>query len=659
MSPVGKPSSVSRRVISAVLPDHWRRSTLRILLAGIDSVGMVLAWVLTSKLLGYAIGPFEVTFIAIIVGLRVSALWALGAYRQVLRYVGIRALLEVIAGLMLGTLAMAFTCAVIDRPTPAFVILEAFLVLMFSLGIRLAARVWFEWAAGQGATRTLIFGAGGLGEATCRAMRRGGVMAPVAFVDDHPAKHGAVIHGKPIAGGLSDLAAIAKRFRAEVLVLAVNHLERRRLREIFAAAMGAGLRVIKVTGVDDMVSGRGELSFDDLALEDLLQRPRRNLDEAPVRDMLQGKTVLVTGAGGSIGSELCRQVAGFRARRLILVDSSEPALYRIGREIADRFPEVGIREALLDVRLDGAIARILADERPDIVVHAAAYKHVPLVEDNPCQAVLNNVGGFLAVVEGCVALDIPRLILISTDKAVRPTNVMGASKRVCELILQSHPRRTSRMGAVRFGNVLGSSGSVVPRFLEQIRSGGPVTVTHPDITRFFMLIPEAVELVLQAGSVAEHGEIFILDMGEPVRIADMARHLIHLTGHVPGRDIDIVFTGLRPGEKLFEELLIDESERSSAIEGITIGKSVGRPWMEVGPLVKDLLESCRRADLPAFAAILQRLVPEWTPSPMARGAPGQDQAGDGASSGSFHPVPAPGYVERPRPIVEGRETRSP
>lgn len=363
-----------------------------------------------------------------------------------------------------------------------------------------------------------------------------------------------------------------------------------------------------------MFGGSGRLDLQDLALEDLLPRPSRSLDPEPVRTMLAGRTIMITGAGGTIGSELCRQVAAGGAQRLVVLDHSEFNLYQIHQQLREQHAGLLVTPVLMNLSNRNAIERILTEHRPAVVFHAAAYKHVPLVEENPCEAVLNNVVGFRNLLEACDAVGVERLVQISTDKAIRPTNVMGATKRMCELLLQNYPAQRTRLCAVRFGNVLGSSGSVVPRFLEQIAAGGPVSVTHHEVTRYFMLIPEAVALVLQAGALAEHGEIFILDMGAPVKIVDLARQLIFMSGHQPDRDIRIVFTGLRPGEKLYEELLIDDTERRTAVSGITIAHAASCSYPALASGVQRVLQAADARDAATMIIEIKHLIPEWTVS---------------------------------------------
>jgi FlaA1/EpsC-like NDP-sugar epimerase len=353
--------------------------------------------------------------------------------------------------------------------------------------------------------------------------------------------------------------------------------------------MDLGLQVKVVQGLS--ANNRQHIQLQDLALEDLLRRPPRRLDPKPVRLQLEGKIILVTGAGGSIGSELCQQIANVGVRQLVLIDHSEFNLYNIDKILRSLYPDILVTPILATLLDENIIDHTLRQYQPEVVFHAAAYKHVPMVEENPFLGMSNNLGGYNNLLRSCIANEVAQVITISTDKAIRPTNIMGASKRICEVLMQSIDSGKTRLCAVRFGNVLGSSGSVIPHFLEQIKRGGPVTVTHPDITRYFMLLPEAVELVLQAGAVANHGEILILDMGEPVRIVNLARQLIYMTGHTPDKDIHINFTGLRPGEKIKEELLLDDVENSTTIEGVTVARRTSRERVQIVDLVTKLLQA--------------------------------------------------------------------
>lgn len=594
-----------------------RRRFIQAFWVVMDCALMVGAAALAAGLLQMPVDRLGLSIMALILVVRLVIFIRQGMYRAVLRYSGIHTLVVASIGVAVGTavgVAAAFflkldNTAGLGR---AFLVLEGLISLVVCGGLRMAVRMMLEHAGRSEGQRVLVYGAGNLGEMTMRDLLRTANFQPLGFIDDDQHLRGALIHGKPVFGGLKDFGGICLRHKPDLVVLAVADLPVEITRSVFHACMERNVRLVVVRGGTAGVVGSGRIDLKDLALEDLLPRPSRKLDPAPVRAMVAGQIILVTGAGGSIGSELCRQIAANGAQKLILLDHSEYNLYTIHQQLTERHPGLPVVAVLKNLSHREAIERLLKEHRPSVVFHAAAYKHVPLVEENPCQGVINNIAGFRNLLEACDAAGVARLVQISTDKAVRPTNVMGATKRVCELLLQNFPSTTTRLCAVRFGNVLGSSGSVVPRFLEQIAAGGPVTITHPDITRYFMLIPEAVALVLQAGALAEHGEIFILDMGAPVKIADMARQLIFMSGHQPDRDIRLTFTGLRPGEKLYEELLMDDSERRTAVEGITIAHASACSYPAIAGGVQRLLMAAEQRDLKGLVTELQALVPEWT-----------------------------------------------
>ena len=580
----------------------------------IDLGALLVANGLTAAIL--QVPPMWSSWITLVVMLavRMAVFWSYGLYRAMVRYTGTHALVVLALGTVLGTgAAMGFDSLIGNHQYGlAFLAIEAILALFLCGGIRLGTRLALEWSPNRAKQRVLIFGAGSLGELVHREMTRLGTFRIVGFLDDDPAKLGAAIHGASVYGGTDALAEVVARTKPDLLVVGILHLPPAAVRELFSACMDLKLRVMIAKGFTSAFSQDFHPELRNLALEDLLSRPSRNLDPAPVQRALHGKRVLVTGAGGSIGSELCHQIAATNPELLVLLDHSEFNLYTIDLAIREKFPYLKIEAVMDNLQSRDELGRLFARHQPNVVFHAAAYKHVPLVEDNPARGVLNNVLGFRNLLETADAHGVERLVLISTDKAVRPTNVMGATKRVCELLLQNFPAKSAKLCAVRFGNVLGSSGSVMPRFLDQIAKGGPVTVTHPEITRFFMLIPEAVSLVLQSGSMADHGEIFILDMGEPVKIADMARQLIFMTGHRPDEDIKIAYTGLRPGEKLYEELIIDDKEGGTNVDGILIAKPSPIPWPELAERVDRLVDACRNGDRRGVAVSLKEIVPEWT-----------------------------------------------
>jgi FlaA1/EpsC-like NDP-sugar epimerase len=408
---------------------------------------------------------------------------------------------------------------------------------------------------------------------------------------------------------------LVEREGPDLLLVAISHLAPHRLQEVLRICMNCDLPVKIIRDAVGVYDRLGLPAFEDIGLEDLLRRPRRNHDIGPVREIIDGKVVMVTGAGGSIGTEICRQLAKLAPAKLVLVDHSEPGLYQVTTELTDRFPEQPVLPLLMDCSDQAAVERAMLANGVQVVYHAAAYKHVPLVEENPTAGIRNNLRAAFSVAQAADCARVELMVLISSDKAVRPSNIMGATKRVCELLIQNMPTTHTRMCGVRFGNVLGSSGSVVPRLLSQIQRGGPVTVTHPDVTRFFMLIDEAVALVLQAGARARAGELCILDMGEPVRIDALARQLIFLSGSVPDKNISVVYTGLRPGEKVHEEVLHEEMERRIEIEGITIARGTVILWERLQFRLEALLEAAEEEDLNAVVINLKALVPDWQPSP--------------------------------------------
>ena len=505
--------------------------------------------------------------LAVVIPVQGLVLYAFGLYRGLWRFASVSDLKRIL--IACGVAALATPAALVMaqqlRMVPRSVfLLDPLLLVMLMGGVRFAYRAWkdghfFLRRTGAG-TPVLIVGAGETAMRLIKELETSQVWRVVGFVDAGRAQTGRQLAGVPILGGIEAIGAHAQRSDARHAIIAMpgaSVAERRRATELAATA---GLSVMTVPSLDDLLTGRVAISaIRKVELEDLLGRDRIELDEAGLHGLLNDRTVLVTGAGGSIGAELCRQIARFGPRKLVFLEQSEFALYSIEQEFVGR----PINCVVGDVRDAARMAAVFAEHRPDVVFHAAAYKHVPLMEcANAWEAVRNNVQGTLNVARAAIESGTGEFVLISTDKAVNPTNVMGASKRLAEVVCQAlqAQRPATRFVMVRFGNVLGSSGSVIPLFRQQIARGGPVTVTHPDIIRYFMLIPEAAQLVLQAGLIASRqqagGEIFVLDMGEPVKIVDLARDMIRLSGFTED-DIRIEFTGLRPGEKLYEELLAD------------------------------------------------------------------------------------------------------
>lgn len=488
-----------------------------------------------------------------------------GLYQGLWRFASIADLQHLLSAVFVGALLTTTVVAIFKVPLipRSVLVLHPLLLAVIMGGTRFAYRSWKEHRLyGPAKLRgqpVLIIGAGEAADSLLREIHRSGQWYAVAIIDDNPGRAGRRLRGLPILSPIENIGSVAENLGAKHAIIAMptaRPAQRRRATELASAA---GLTVLTVPSYDDLLSGRLSVSsIRKVELEDLLGREAVSLDDNGVHDLLGGNVVLVTGAGGSIGSELCRQIARFKPSRLVLVDSSEFALYSIGEELSTSHPSMDCRSWAADVRDQERIAEIFAGEQPVVVFHAAAYKHVPLMESvNAWQAVRTNALGTLTVARAAQEAQVRKFVLISTDKAVNPTNVMGATKRLAErLCLAVNNCGATRFVIVRFGNVLGSNGSVIPKFREQIAQGGPVTVTHPDIVRYFMTIPEAAQLVLQAGLMGQGGEIFVLEMGDPVKIVDLARDMIRLSGFSED-EVTIKFTGLRPGEKLYEELLAD------------------------------------------------------------------------------------------------------
>jgi FlaA1/EpsC-like NDP-sugar epimerase len=542
-------------------------------------------------------------------------------YSGILRYTSTDTALAVLKSVLWAVLLSCLVLFLLYRlhrvPRSVFVIygMEALLLIG---GIRLVFRFPLRRKPGQNATRVLLYGAGDTGELVLRGLRASFrfAYAPVGMIDDDPSKHGKQIHGVRIFGGVEALSGILERNRVDEVWVAVHKLAGERLRKVYEVSRARGVRVKILPRLESALLATDLDSFQEPDIADLLRRPSRSLNREQMRSWLRGRRVLITGAGGSVGSELARQVGRLGPEALALCDNCECNLFHIHRELA-ALNGKGLEEPyLVDIRDAPGVERMFRETRPEIVFHAAAYKHVPLVELNPCEGVVTNVQGLCHVALAARAHGARELVFISTDKAVRPVSVMGATKRLGEIVIQLlNKEGGTRFCGVRFGNVLGSSGSVVPIFKEQIRHGGPLTVTHPDMTRYFMLTSEAVELVIQAGSLGKGGEIFVLDMGQPVRIADMAQELIRLMGKEPQRDIQIEFTGTRPGEKIHEELLIDSDDSRTSCPDVWIDGAAppDLEWPALAERLGALFEASRNGDRATALAILSELVTTFEP----------------------------------------------
>ncbi|WP_097460162.1 polysaccharide biosynthesis protein [Mangrovitalea sediminis] len=561
------------------------------------------------------------------VAITIFAFIRLGLYRAIIRYLSNQAVMSVIAAVGFSTLslmALGFLLHVfVPRSVP---IIYFAIALIFTGGSRILVRSWVFLINQKPKGKILIYGAGETGRQLASALANGGEFQAVGFVDDDDAKHGSIINGLKVYAP-SQIARLIEKKGIHRVLLALGNAPHAQRSQILHFLEPLGIAVQTVPDFAEILAGKARISeVRDLDVEDLLGRDPVVPDTDLLQSSIAGKTVMVTGAGGSIGSELCRQIVRQRPKVLVLLELSEYGLYALEREmlalLAAESLDVEIRPILGSVQKEHRLEVIMRTFKIDTVYHAAAYKHVPMVEHNVVEGVRNNVFGTWYAAEAAIRAGVKTFVLISTDKAVRPTNVMGASKRMAELVLQGLALRQdkTRFCMVRFGNVLGSSGSVVPLFREQIRQGGPVTVTHPDIYRFFMTIPEAAQLVIQASSIAKGGEVFVLDMGQHVRISELAQKMIRLMGYEvkdsehPDGDIEIVYTGLRPGEKLYEELLIGNDPQGTEHPRIMKARERYMEWDDIAGLLKELDGACHVFDCEQVRALLLAAPTDFSPS---------------------------------------------
>jgi len=572
-----------------------------------------------------ALTPSAWAAFALTLPLTLALFVKLGFYRAVVRYISARAFRVIGVGVAVSAVAMLAISQALDLWLPRSVpFLYALLALVSVGAIRFVMRGIYRSHNGRGRPNVLIYGAGDSGRQLFHSLHHSREYRPVGFIDDDPALHNAVIGGLSVFAP-QDIAHLIAELQVQVVLLAVPSASRARRAELIGFLEPFPVRVQTIPGLLDLISGKATVGeIRAVSVEDVLGRdpvpPRPDLMAANIA----GKSVLVSGAGGSIGGELCRQILGQCPARLVLVDIGEYALYAIEQELAPRATETGTDlAAIIGNVQDGArMEWIMRRFGVDTVFHAAAYKHVPLVEQNMIAGVRNNVFGTLAMADAAEAAGVGAFILVSTDKAVRPTNVMGASKRLAELVCQSRAASGTRFSMVRFGNVLGSSGSVIPLFTRQIAAGGPVTVTHPEITRYFMTIPEAAQLVIQAGAMARGGDVFLLDMGAPVRIADLAARMVRLSGltpvfgeadPVPEGGVRIAFTALRPGEKLYEELLIDAHSSPTRHPRIMTARERALTPAQLAPFLDAVARACDANDLDALRTALRMAPTHYAP----------------------------------------------
>ncbi|GAB4314465.1 MAG: nucleoside-diphosphate sugar epimerase/dehydratase [Candidatus Sumerlaeia bacterium] len=622
-----------------------RHNRHRLALAVLDSLMVALAFGLAFEL-RFDFGKFPsteqyrqlfTTWVWVFIGVRIPLFWAFRLYKGILRYASVNELLMVGAATATGSVLLALLNMLAERlgPFGPFPVhssgerllrvpwgvlgTEFFLTLFLIGGERFSRRVVLTWARfyPRVARRALIVGTGDLGASIAHQMfnhpDRG--FKPVAFVSVDPEAVGRQIHSTRVAGTLDDIASVIQDFDIDCVAIALERARPRQIQAVVEQCRREGVEVQIVPSAQDVLEGKVSVtSLRHVEIEDLLGRDEVREDIPPDRNYLRSEVVLVTGAGGSIGAELCRQILRYEPERLLLLGRGENSIYEIESELRLQHA-ARIVPIIADVRDEERIRRVFDRHRPTIVFHAAAHKHVPLMELQPDEAVKNNVlaTAHLARLAGRTA--VKRFVLISTDKAVRPTSVMGATKRLAEMVIFSlAPHTDTRFAAVRFGNVLGSRGSVIPLFKRQIERGGPVTVTHPDVQRYFMTIPEAVLLVLLSGTLAGQGQLFVLDMGDPVKIDDLARNLITLMGFTPGEDIEIVYTGLRPGEKLFEEILTDAEGMSKTEFGkIFIARPETIPWDEMTAYLDRLRDAAEDGDAARIRALLKERIPDYQP----------------------------------------------
>lgn len=557
---------------------------------------------------------------------------AFEVYKSMWEYAGTKELFKIFGATIIGGLSsiavdfimssfgMAISSIEGGNFGASFYVVSTALILFFSCAFRLSYRLLrrsakdFLWMFHKNTNRVMIVGAGDMGMIIIKELEANNYHKgkPVIAVDDNPFKQGQSIRGVPVKGSCNDIAELAEKYKIDTIIICIPSADDARLNEILHTCVSTGCKLKISPSVLEMVEGT-DSKIRDVNITDLLSRPEVKLD-TKICKYITGKTILVTGGGGSIGSELCRQISKYSPAKIVIFDIYENNAYVLKNQLDkfyNGFPEIHIR--IGSVRDEDRVREIFEEFHPDVVFHAAAHKHVPLMEDSPKEAVKNNVFGTYNLAKLAVEYNVERFVSISTDKAVNPTNVMGATKRVTEMIIQYFERKcqnSTKFAAVRFGNVLGSSGSVIPLFTEQIKAGGPVTVTHPDITRYFMTIPEASQLVVQAGGMASGGEIFVLDMGEPVKILTLAENLISLSGYKPYVDIDIKFTGLRPGEKLYEELALEDEV---ADRKMTANNKiyVTSPVKMDDELFVSQLEALKKADSAQIRELLKTVVPNY------------------------------------------------
>ncbi|MBC8021750.1 MAG: polysaccharide biosynthesis protein [Burkholderiales bacterium] len=599
---------------------------LRALAAALhDGIALCLAFVAASVLLnvdGVNLLESRELFLsfAVAVPIQVTINYLFGTYQGIWRYTSLPDIQRIVFAVLCGSVAISLALNLFGVDNRfgyrEYILYPLFLISLMSLS-RMAFRSFTEWSlygrGGEQGTAVVILGAGDAGVGLVKALSRSHEWRVVGFLDDDEKKHGRLLHGVRVLGPLEDLPRFAQRVKLRHAIIAMPSVPYKVRRRVVEICKRANVTVMTVPSFNNVVGSKGgPARIRKVAVEDLMKREPVTLDDAGLHDLLTNQVVMVTGAGGSIGSELCRQIAAYQPAMLVLYEMNEYAMYKMDEHLREAFPEIPVASIVGDIKNARRVNQVMHQYSPALVFHAAAYKHVPLMEEtNAWEAVRNNVLGTFVVARAAIDYGVKKFVFISTDKAVNPTNVMGATKRLAEMVCQALQAGSStRFEMVRFGNVLGSAGSVIPKFQEQIDRGGPVTVTHPEMVRYFMSIPEASQLVLQAGCMGLGGEVFVLDMGEPVKIVDLARDMIRLS-ELSENEIRIVYTGLRPGEKLFEELLADdEHTRPTPHPKLRIAKAreVDPGWLE------GMLDWLNQDRIPTDSEVrrdLKRWVPEF------------------------------------------------
>ncbi|MFU8876566.1 MAG: polysaccharide biosynthesis protein [Wenzhouxiangellaceae bacterium] len=603
-----------------------RHQNLRVLVAAHDLVMALVAWLIArnaAQLLfetGWPSAAMLVLEGIMLLALQGFVYWRIGLYRGLWRFASLPDLGNLVRASLLGAVAIGTVLLILEYPAQlvAPMIWLYPIILLVALGLpRLVFRVFkdmrteIRWR--RTSQRTLLVGAGRSGRLLLHELRQRGGFELVGFLDDNPRLKGAEINGVPVLDSVERLPRVTREAAIDLVIIAIPSATNAQMQRVVSLCEQSGVEFKTLPALKEL--GTGVSRFSDIkpvAIDDLLGRDPVSLDWSRIRSGLAGKRVLVTGGGGSIGAELCRQIARLDPAGLVVLDNSEYNLYRIDRDLRYEFHDLIMDSVLGDICDPATVETVISRHRPEVIFHAAAYKHLPMLQEQVREAFRNNIIGTRRMAEAAIRHQVGTFVLISTDKAVNPCNVMGATKRVAELLCQQlNSSQTTRFITVRFGNVLNSTGSVVPLFNEQIRKGGPITVTHPEISRYFMTIAEAGQLILQAAVLGRGGEVFVLDMGQPVRISYLAEQLIRLAGKEPGRDIEIVYTGLRPGEKLFEELFhAHEDYSSTAHPKILLARNAGQSVDRLLDLIREGDMAVQRYDSARLREILMLLVPE-------------------------------------------------